>query len=75
MPRADGRKLFSHAAQTVEDMRAWMKEVLDENADPKMSFNELCDLSGQILNLAKELTSLAILVTRTAQAVNKRKKE
>jgi hypothetical protein len=75
MPKADGKKLFSHAAQTVEDMRAWVNEVLEENGDPGMSFNELCELSGQILNLAKELTSLAILVTRAAQVQHKLKKK
>jgi hypothetical protein len=75
MPRTDGRKLFSHAAQSVEDMRAWVKEILEENGDPSISFNELCDLSGQILNLARELTSLAILVTRAAQTVYKPKKK
>ena len=75
MPRTDGRKLFSHAAQSVEDLRTWVKEVLEENGDPSMSFNELCDLSGQILNLARELTSLAILVTRTAQTLQKQKKK
>jgi hypothetical protein len=75
MPRTDGRKLFSQAAQSVEDLRAWVKEILEENGDPSISFNELCDLSGQILNLARELTSLAILVTRTAQTVYKPKKK
>jgi hypothetical protein len=74
MAKATGRKLFAHLAQSVEELRAWVKEMLSENEDPKPSFVELCELSNHILSLAKELTSLAVLLTRAAQESHSKRK-
>jgi hypothetical protein len=75
MAKAAGRKLFAHLAQVVEEVRAWVKEMLDDTDDPKPSFIELCELSNQILSLAKDLTSLAVLITRAAQESHSQRKK
>jgi hypothetical protein len=75
MAKAAGKKLFAHLAQAVEDLRAWVKELLAETDEPRANFTELCELSNQLLSLARDFTALAVLVTRAAQESHNQKKK
>jgi hypothetical protein len=74
MARAAGKKLFAQVAQAVEDMRTWVQDDIAEGGDLKMNFEDLCELSNQLLSLAKDITSLAVLVTRAAQEQHNQRK-
>ena len=67
MPAGNSRQQVAFILATVGDLRSWMKRLLEDDGVMKPGFQDLCDLSEQLLSAATELTSLAIQVTQAAQ--------
>ena len=75
MPAGNSRQQVAFILATVGDLRSWMKRLLEDDGVMKPGFQDLCDLSEQLLSAATELTSLAIQVTQAAQVLHHHEKK
>lgn len=74
MSKADGKQLCASILTTVGEIRAWVKQVVDDPSVPRPSFRDLCGLSEDLLSAATELTAVAIQVTQAAQVLHNHEK-
>jgi hypothetical protein len=75
MSAGNSRQQVAFILATVGDLRSWMKRLLEDTSVAKPGFQDLCDLSEQLLSAATELTSLAIQVTQAAQVLHRHEKK
>ena len=75
MPAAQSRQQVAFILATVGDLRSWVKRLLEDDGVTKPGFQDLCDLSEQLLAAATGLTSLAIQVTQAAQVLHRHEKK
>ena len=75
MPAAQSRQQVAFILATVGDLRSWVKRLLEDDGAMKPDFQDLCNLSEQLLSAATELTSLAIQVTQAAQRLHRDEKK